>query len=181
LNSFLPHEMKYSVSKYPANSREKPASVLLYNQKMGGVDHVDQMLAPYESLRKSLKWYKKFAFHLLDIAVYNSHIVYNYKNPESKITFKEYLLKLITEILSLHKVTRSLHGRPTTQHVDKENNAHLHLPEKVLNPNGAPNYSDCVVCRSSGLRKQTPFKCAECKKRFCINSPNSCFKTFHNS
>jgi len=76
LNTFVPHVMLFSDSRNPQNSRNKPISVLLYNNKMGGVDYIDQKLAPYESLRKTVKWYKKFAFHLIDLTIHNSHVLF---------------------------------------------------------------------------------------------------------
>ena len=37
-----------------------------YNKKMGGVDKNDEMLSFYTAARKSLKWYKKLAMHLIE-------------------------------------------------------------------------------------------------------------------
>jgi len=53
---------------------------MVYNKKMGGVNHIDQQLAPYETLRKTIKWYKKLAFHLIDSALYNSHVLFKHYN-----------------------------------------------------------------------------------------------------
>jgi len=46
LNSFVPHDMTFAPSRNPNNSREKPLSVTIYNKMMGGVDRIDQILAP---------------------------------------------------------------------------------------------------------------------------------------
>lgn len=43
---------------------------------MGAVDKQDQMLEPYSAARKTMKWYRKLAFHLLQLAMLNSHILY---------------------------------------------------------------------------------------------------------
>lgn len=50
----------------------KPKPVLLYNKYMGGVDKSDQLLHYYNAARKSMKWYKKLFFHLLDVSTVNS-------------------------------------------------------------------------------------------------------------
>ena len=42
----------------------KPSVICDYNKHMGGVDRNDELLGFYTSLRKTLKWYKKLAFHL---------------------------------------------------------------------------------------------------------------------
>lgn len=54
----------------------KPIDVKEYNNNMGGVDRLDQMTAYYSSPRKTIRWYKKVLFHLLDMAVWNSYFLY---------------------------------------------------------------------------------------------------------
>jgi len=79
LNTFIGHRMEHVNSRNPKNSREEPSSVLLYNSKMGGVDEVDKMMKPYQNHKKILKWYKKIYFHMLDLAAYNSFVLYKQK------------------------------------------------------------------------------------------------------
>ncbi|XP_062504857.1 putative cyclin-dependent serine/threonine-protein kinase DDB_G0272797/DDB_G0274007 [Corticium candelabrum] len=43
---------------------------------MGGVDKSDQMIKYYEVLRKSLKYWKKIFLHMIDLAVFNSYIMF---------------------------------------------------------------------------------------------------------
>ncbi|KAG5891125.1 hypothetical protein JTB14_022237 [Gonioctena quinquepunctata] len=61
----------------------KPAAVVDYNQNMGGVDKTDMLLSTTKTVRKCIKWYKKVFFHLLDLAVLNSHVVYKMKTGEN--------------------------------------------------------------------------------------------------
>ena len=42
-----------------------------YNTFMGGVDKLDQMIEPYFSTHKTIKWYMKFFQHSLDVAMQN--------------------------------------------------------------------------------------------------------------
>lgn len=46
----------------------KPSPVLDYNKYMGGVDKGDQVIHYYSVARKSIKWYKKLFFHILDVS-----------------------------------------------------------------------------------------------------------------
>ena len=55
----------------------KPQCILDYNKNMGSVDRLDAVLHPYSAARKSMKWYKKLAFHLLQVALLNAHILYS--------------------------------------------------------------------------------------------------------
>lgn len=85
---------------------EKPAVVEEYNQHMGGVDKgkcnkctytyacinlpniftsADQMVLYYGFAHRSIKWWKRVFFHLLDTAIVNAHILYN-ASSELKLT-----------------------------------------------------------------------------------------------
>jgi len=41
-----------------------------------GKHMVDQMLAYYNPLRKTLKWYRKLVIHYLDFCITNAYIIY---------------------------------------------------------------------------------------------------------
>ena len=43
---------------------------------MKGVDLSNQLISYYELNRKTIKWWKRIFFHLLDIAIVNSSIIY---------------------------------------------------------------------------------------------------------
>ncbi|XP_067934961.1 piggyBac transposable element-derived protein 4-like [Watersipora subatra] len=70
-----------TLEKRTWNDREivKPGPIIDYNKYMGGVDLADQCIKYYNMDRRSLKWYKKLFFHLLDIATHNTHAHSNAK------------------------------------------------------------------------------------------------------
>ena len=78
--------------------KKKPSCIVDYNSNMGAVDRVDMILSTLNSLRKTIKWYKKLFFHLLDLAIYNAYILYQ-KSTASKQKFSEFHLALIRDIL----------------------------------------------------------------------------------
>ena len=55
------------------NALQKPACILSYNTKMGGVDMVDQQLHSLTVMRKSYKWYKKVFVCMMMMCVFNVH------------------------------------------------------------------------------------------------------------
>jgi len=70
----------------------KPEEVALYNEQMSGIDRADQLISYYSSPEKTIRWYKKvIIFHLLDVAVQNSH--YLWKKLGGKSSFREYIIK----------------------------------------------------------------------------------------
>ena len=74
-----------------------------YNKYMGGVDKSDQFISYHKVLRKTVKYWKTTFFHLLDVAIVNSHIIYNWIQVQnSNTTFSENQFRdaLILEIIS---------------------------------------------------------------------------------
>ena len=61
---------------------------------MLGVDLADWKTQKYRVGIKSKKWYFSLVTHCLDVAVANSHILYNLLHPEEKmdlLDFREYI------------------------------------------------------------------------------------------
>ena len=54
----------------------RPEAIGDYNVHMGGVDKSDQMIKYYEVLHKSLKYWKEIFLHMIDLAVFNSYIMF---------------------------------------------------------------------------------------------------------
>lgn len=63
---------------------QKPAAVVDYNKNMGAIDRSDMMLSSKECARKTVKWYKKLFFHMVDLALLNAHALYSTQNTELK-------------------------------------------------------------------------------------------------
>jgi hypothetical protein len=184
LNTFMEHKMVDSISSNPNNTRKKPATVMLYNKTMGAVDNVDKTTKPYQTVRKTLKWYKKVVFYLIDVPIYNSHVVYGEVNPDKRVPYKKYLEEMVEEILKTYPVTRKPLGRPSTLISPLPDRLKgSHHPRKHVSDIGKTLYSDCLYCkyyRPDHKRKQTPFSCKNCNTRLCIQGDPSCFELFHS-
>ena len=70
---------------------------------MGGVDSNDQLLQYSAYDRRSLKWWKKVAFGLLNLSMTNAYILYNYclklKNRK-EITHTKFRITVIKKLLA---------------------------------------------------------------------------------
>ena len=62
----------------------RPKAIDTYNQYMNGVDRSDQILAKNNTLRKCMRWWKTLFFHLIDIAVVNSFILFQLYRSQNK-------------------------------------------------------------------------------------------------
>ena len=94
-------------------NKTKPVVVMKYNSAMGGVDKADQLAVYYCFQRKSLKWWKKVFFWLLETSVVNSFIIYKEHNTtckDSQLTFRQKLVKALVKHLGQSQRPRP--GRP---------------------------------------------------------------------
>ena len=57
----------------------KPLCVKEYNENRGLVDKYGMQISFSECTRRSVKWYKKFFFHLMDLTIYNAYVLYKLK------------------------------------------------------------------------------------------------------
>lgn len=64
----------------------KPRHIVEYNKNMSGIDKSDQMVSYYSTPRKTIRWYKKIIFHLLDISMWNAY--YLYKKKLNKFNYR---------------------------------------------------------------------------------------------
>ena len=90
----------FSLSRNSSRTKQKPTVVTDYNKHILGVDKLDQLVSYYSFLHKSVKWWRKVFFWLLEVCVVNSFVTY--KEACSKDTIRpmrqlQYRRKLIDE------------------------------------------------------------------------------------
>ena len=61
-----------------------PNLVKEYNKHMGGVDFLDSLIGRYKIQMRTKKWYMRIFYHLLDLTLVNSWILYRKRNIERK-------------------------------------------------------------------------------------------------
>ena len=79
------------------STQQKPLVVNQYNHSMNGVDRADQYTVYYSFIRRSVKWWRKIFFWIMEVAVVNSYILY-------KCT----VVRPITHLEYRHSVVRAL-------------------------------------------------------------------------
>lgn len=185
----------------------KPAEVDMYNQYMSGVDRSDQMVAYYSCPRKTIRWYKKVLFHLLDIAVWNAYFLYKKYKKSNVCTYHylHYRNELIKNMIGLNdnvkprdlysksNIHDSRRFRPSTSvNTDNQvqpvtvsypgNKMYGHWPEQILARPGVTKkfaFLKCKVCSKNNIRKETSYRCKGCpdKPPLCP----SCFEVYHEN
>lgn len=146
----------------------KPKCVVDYNQHMSGIDRADQMMSYYSSPRKTIRWYRKIFFHILDICIWNAHYIYKKTNPGSRknlLTFREEIIKDLIKVQAV-----------STPKSDVNFQDH-HFPEAVP---GEKSLKRCRFCSKNNIRRRTRYHCP-----LCPDSPGlcvvPCFKDWHQT
>ncbi|KAH8038043.1 hypothetical protein HPB51_020693 [Rhipicephalus microplus] len=83
---------------------------------MGGVDRADQLLSFCRNELKTKKWYKRIIFHLLDLAIVNSWLLYC-AVKDSEIERAKFKLQVTLGLRKSEKSHKApLHDRTLTEH-----------------------------------------------------------------
>lgn len=160
---------------------EKPTCIIAYNENMGGIDKTDMLLSTTESIRKTVKWYKKVFFHLLDYSVLNSHVIYKMKTGKN-IPLLDFEKELVRLLIQKYKTISS---RSSTSNRAENCDSPLRLTERHF-PSTYPFQpgtnkkilKQCVVCAKSKIRRATTFSCRQCDVPLCADR---CFERYHTT
>ena len=158
----------------------KPTAIVEYTRHMGAVDRFDHYCSSYAFTRKSLKWWRKTFYWLLELAVVNSFILYKETNPsDDKITHIRYRKQLIQQLVGEQRAPghSRRRGRPSTldkeERLDKRQHFIATFPNKKT--------KDCMVCsdrKTAGARKKTAYYCETCSRKPGLHVGN-CYKKYH--
>lgn len=155
----------------------KPNVVVDYNDHMGGVDLVDQVTSAYPSMRKSLKWYKKYFLHIMDICLYNTMVIFNCLNLEKK-NYLNVRESVIDGLLEAHHRPSSRHsgGRRSDKPLPQRINSRCFPSAVPATAKRKDAMKRCAVCKKHGLRKESRYECKTCEVALCVVP---CFEVFH--
>ena len=131
----------------------------------------DQLVLYYGYSHRSVKWWKRIFFHLLDVSLVNSHVLYKAetKSSISQLDFRIAVAQSLLEGLE----------RPRPRQATRGSETPLRLTERAFpEPIPGKGRQDCEVCsvRSAGQRHQTAYRCKLCHKPLCLYP---CFEKYH--
>ena len=147
-----------------------PMSIQQYNRFMGGVDKSDQYLSYHNVNRKTDKYWKTPFFHLVDIALTNSFLLYNWLRMQaglkrvSENTFRDTIVQQAIDKYPMTQavVTSTLPSSFRIQHGSKPTALHAR----------------CVVCQQLSSRL-----CLDCPSmpHLCQTLHRDCHGLWHSS
>jgi hypothetical protein len=140
-----------------------PSAAKKFNFKMGGVDRFDQMKAKFYSCCgrfKTVKWYHKLWFGLVDLALVNSWLLFKNTRENAKhFDFVHALAQqLIHSFLLEQDDLQEQEGRSSKL-------AHFRKDQST----GARPQRACYACSSTKKRVRTTFGCASCQRALCLD------------
>ena len=163
------YENSSKINRQTGEEIRKSVCIFDYTKKMGAVTHADMQMSFSECIRKSVKWYKKLFFHLLDYdSVYDTSVIYKMQSNSSS-HLSDFRLEIIRGILTKYGTQRSTAiGRPSIRDSLLRLTAQ-HFP--VLIPQTLQSNQPrrkCVVCASHDIRSDTPYIWLDCDAPLCI-------------
>lgn len=152
-----------------------PKVVDIYNQIMGGVDKFDQKKEVYAIGRRSVKWWHRIFYFLVDLAIVNSFILYQ-TSRRLKTSQLSYRIALTRQLIGGYS-SRKRRGKPVQFLANKKTvpdevrlvSVGTHFPEKGT-------YRRCRICSTKANEKRTQFTCSQCEVPVCVPE---CFKKLH--
>lgn len=203
LSSFVGAYPTTQVKRWDSKSKAKvdvdcPSAVTVYNQFMGGVDLVDSLVALYRTTIRSKKWYHKIYFHLMDLCVVNSWLLYRRDCASCGVPKKEQLslLQFKADLASTLCSTgdpqkdQKKRGRPSSSSVQQEMEQKFKRGKPAVMPtldtrrDGVAHWPTFQEkrgrCKFPGCGGVPKIFCAKCKVHLCLTATQNCFLKFHN-
>nr|BAF82017.1 piggyBac transposase Kobuta [Xenopus laevis] len=154
--------------------RSKPICSKEYIKNIGGVNKTDQ-IQNYDATGKTNAWYKKAAFYMIQMSLYNSYVVYKAAVPCSKLSFYKYQLQLLPALL--FGDVEEVPDIPDNDNVARMVGKHFidNIPP-TLNEKSAQRA--CKVCLKKGITRDVGYYCPKCpsKPALCLQP---CYELYH--
>ena len=169
----------------PGHYIEKPDVVIDYNENMSLVDKSDMMIGMIESTRKTVRWYSKLFFHLVDVCVLNAYNMWLIRTGE-RMKLRNFSYKLVYQMLQKYgQIQSTIKGRKLVEVPDRlQASAYIsrHHLQNMEDPSGKRKSKQlaCGVCKKTTTRpkmtRKTSTWCPECNMPMCM----SCFPDYHS-
>jgi len=154
----------------------KPQIVADYNRHTGYVDKADRMANSYSINRRTWKWKKKLFFHLFDLAILHSYILFSSLGKKiSHSDFRNILLgNLLAHAGHEGNVQRPI-GRPPAAatlvvRFEERCRKHWTIP--------SAKRRRCRVCAEKGVTRNVSVICERSDVAICCD--RRCFVDYHN-
>lgn len=180
VSTFHENEMKIvSGSKRCKETAMRPSVIVDFNRIRSNVDLSNQAVKYYSPVRKSLKWYRKVVFQLLNITVFNSWVIYNMISKPMSIT--DFIKALLSCLLGNFNTAvgqnlgQLLAGTHRLINIPRKESRKIARKRCVSCYENIANAESVQEARKKAKRVST--ECQQCNKAYCLNCFNYRHKT----
>jgi len=153
---------------------------------MNAVDRSDQILSKNCALRKCMRWWKTLFFHMIDIAIVNSYILFQLHRAEHpdnealkrphKFAIAEYREELVRDLAGFNEYGPPPVSKPPTREPGEFVTVHI--------PKFADTKRNCKVCYTVAKEEMKVRSCCsapQCNNVYlhCTRDKN-CFEIWHS-
>lgn len=145
-----------------SDTLQKPAMILDYNHSKSGVDTLDQVVRSYSCKRRTRRWPMCLFYNMLDIAAYNSYVIFISMNPgwnEGKSHRRRLFL------IHLSRLLIQIDDQDTSSQQSTSQESHASSSQSS-EPQYLANRRRCRLCGSKKDRK-TRLICLRCHNPVC--------------
>lgn len=200
LSAFVGSEPVSTKRRYFRKDKEfrditSPQSVDVYNKHMGGVDLLDSLLGLYRIRIRSRQWYKRIFYHMIDMCIVNSWLLWRRNNDDMYMALYDFKLVISEHYRKAGKVITKKRGRPSASPTCEEYPAPPRtkarktpariqvMPLISVRSDRIDHFPIHVAYRQLCQNKcefRSYTKCEKCNVFLCLNEKRNCFKEFHN-
>ena len=165
-----------------------PNVVKVYNRHMGGVDLLDSHLGRHRNKMRSKKWYMRIFYHLLDVTMVNSWILFKMvRDEKDHMRLADFRASVAESFCKAEQLVTPIRGRPSekleTQLAKKRRGPSSHMPVKDVRTDRVDHWAEWGEvrqrCRLPNCSALTFVMCSKCGIHLCFNKGKNCFRRFH--
>ena len=172
-----------NVSRYEKKLSQRidipcPDIVQKYNKATGGVDLADCLISLYRINIRSKKYYYRMIFHMIDMVLVNSWLLYrrdalHLQLPKSEVIPLTYFkIKIAFSLMMAGKESTRKCGRHPQP-----------LPDNSIRYDSVGHWPSVEeqrrTCKRKGCTGKTNIACSKCKANLCLNGKQNSFVQFH--
>ena len=199
LSNFVGSLPETKASRYDRVSRSYqeiscPNIVQEYNKFMGGIDSFDSYISLYRTKTKSsAKYYKRIFFHIMDMFVINSWLLYRRDSmdlgevPKSILPLWDFKAEIAEKLSTGTGIRRKRFSEVSHGHLTKQKRGRAQpLPTDSMRRDGVDHLpylsAKRATCKNPGCSSKVRTICSKCSGteeiHLCVSEKN-CFFDFH--
>lgn len=190
-NDFVLVDRKEKVGNVRQHVKIKqPNAVHNYNQHMNAVYRSDEILAENDVLRVYMQWWQTLFFHVIDIAVVNSYVLFQLhraENPDAEglkrpgeFSIFEYREELVCQLSGLEEYAQpplSEASEPPSVQPQPGAFATVHVPEIS---DGRKSCKVCYATTKEEFKVNTYCSAPQCQVYLHCTQEKNCFAVWHS-